>query len=202
MLNQKKLWEKLAKRNPKYYIFSDKGKDITEEDFVKSGEKDYKRLIKNDDLIPKKGKILEIGCGIGRILPFMAKDYDCAFGVDISHEMIEKAFERIGSIQNIGLIETNGSVLPFQNNSFNVIFSYLVFQHFKTIEMVEDNFKEAYRIMKYGGIMKVLVRTDKVKLESWWGGVNCDEEIPLKVGFKLIKKEQVKNYGLWLWLTK
>jgi ubiquinone/menaquinone biosynthesis C-methylase UbiE len=202
MKDQKKLWEKLAKENPKYYIFTDKGKNISEKDFIESGKRDYKRLIKDDKLVDKKGIALEIGCGIGRILPFMANDFDCAFGVDISKEMIEQAIKRIGHIKNIGLIETNGTSIPLVDESVDFIFSYLVFQHFKTIEMVRKNFNESYRILKKGGLMKVLVRTDKVSLDSWWGGVKCDEKIAEEFKFKVIKKQKVKNYGLWLWLTK
>ena len=37
----KKLWDKLAKKNSKYFINSDYGREITEEQFSKSGREDY-----------------------------------------------------------------------------------------------------------------------------------------------------------------
>lgn len=199
MNKQKELWEKLAKSNSKYYVASFKGKGITEEEFEESGREDYKNLILNDELIEKKGVILEVGCGIGRMTQFMRYDFKKVIGIDISKEMIQQAKIRLRGVE---FIETDGNTIHLSNNSIDFAFSYIVFQHFKTKEMLESNFKEVYRVLKPNGMFKVLVRSDKVDVSKWWGGVNCDEKIALEVGFKLLKKEQVKNYSLWLWLQK
>ena len=199
MDKQKQLWERLAKTNSKYYIASYKGKGITEEEFVESGREDYKNLILNDELIEKNGIILEVGCGIGRMTQFMRYDFNKVIGIDISGKMIQQAKERLRGAE---FIETDGETIPLPSNSIDFTFSYIVFQHFKTKEMLESNFKEVYRVLKKDGIFKVLVRSDKVDLSQWWGGIACDETIPISIGFKLLKKEKIKNYGLWLWLQK
>ena len=199
MNKQKELWNKLAKDNSKYYVASYKGKGITEEEFVESGREDYKNLILNDELIEKNGIILEVGCGIGRMTQFMRYDFNKVIGIDISGEMIQQAKERLRGAE---FIETDGETIPLPSNSIDFTFSYIVFQHFKTKEMLESNFKEVYRVLKKDGIFKVLVRSDKVDLSQWWGGIACDETIPISIGFKLLKKEKIKNYGLWLWLQK
>ena len=199
MNKQKELWNKLAKDNSKYYVASFKGKGITEEEFVESGREDYKNLILNDELIEKNGIILEVGCGIGRMTQFMRYDFNKVIGIDISGKMIQQAKERLRGAE---FIETDGETIPLPSNSIDFTFSYIVFQHFKTKEMLESNFKEVYRVLKKDGIFKVLVRSDKVDLSQWWGGIACDETIPISIGFKLLKKEKIKNYGLWLWLQK
>ena len=201
-MKQKDLWEKLAQKNAMYYINSDIGEGITELEFEETGRVSYEKLLKRDHLIPKGGVLLDIGCGIGRLEPFMSEEFKVVFGVDISKTMIEKAIERVGFLPNIALIETDGNFMPLNDETVDVAFSYLVFQHFKTMEMVKKNFKDVYRVLKKGGIFKVLVRSDKVRLTPWWGGVNCDEKAALESGFKLLKKRKVKNYGLWLWLQK
>lgn len=199
MNDQKKLWDKLAKRNAKYYINSDFGKGITEEEFVKSGRSDFAKYVWADKLL-KKGPFLEIGCGNGRILEHAFLWHTTTMGVDISGEMIRQARERIPGFY---LAETDGYTLPFDDDSIGTIFSYLVFQHMKTIEMVESNFREAYRVLKPSGVFKVRVRTDKLEsMDPWWAGVTCDETYPVSIGFKLLKSENVEDYGRWLWLQK
>ncbi len=200
MNKQKKLWDKLAKSNSRYYVASFKGKGITEEEFIESGREDYKNLILNDELIEKNGIILEVGCGIGRMTQFMRYDFNKVIGIDISGEMIRQAKKRLRGAE---FIETDGLTIPLPNNSIDFAFSYLVFQHFKTKEMLESNFNEVYRVLKQDRLFKVLVRTDEIKsMTSWWSGVKYDYRLVNKIGFKLLKSENVSNYGLWLWLQK
>jgi len=207
MNKQKQLWEKLAKENSRYYINSDKGKGITDEEFRDSGLNDFIDFINNDKLIPLDTTILEIGCGIGRMTEFMAYDWPEVIAVDISSEMIRQGGERLKKYSNIKFIETDGETLPVDDNSVDVVFSYLVFQHMKTEEMVEKNFREAHRVLRPGGVFKVLLRTDQQKnMEKWWTGVHYTEETAKSlydpIGFSLIKLEQVKTYAMWLWLKK
>ena len=197
-MNQKALWNKLAKENARYYINSDYGKGIDEEKFRQSGEDDYLKYVRNEWAFSKQ-PLLEIGCGNGRMTEFMRIDYQ-VLGIDISGEMIRQARERVDCVY---FAVSNGMIIPFDDNSIGSAFSYLVFQHMKTREMVESNFREVYRVLKPGGIFKVRVRTDKIdNMNKWWAGVACDETYPLSIGFHLIKKEPVENYGLWLWLEK
>ena len=199
MNNQKQLWDRLAKENSRYYINSDLGRDITEEEFIESGENDYQEYIQFDPLIKQGGIFLEIGCGTGRMTEFIAKDFR-VIATDISGEMIRQAQQRVSGVD---FMETDGDIIPLPDNSVDIVFSYLVFQHFKTKEMLVNNFKEVYRVLKRGGIFKVRVRTDKIDtMDSWWSGIDCDEGIAKDTGFFLLQKERVGNYGLWLWLEK
>ena len=207
----KKLWDKLAKSNSKYYINSDFGRGITEEQFMESGLKDYKDLIWDDIRLMNRfvcngSIVVDLGCGIGRITQFMADDFDQVYGVDISGEMIKQAKKRLKGCKNVGLVETDGWTIPLADNSIDLVFSYLVFQHFKNRKMVEANFKEVYRILKPKGMFKVRIRTDEVDKDRWWGGVEYTEQsigkLIKKVGFDLQKSEAVGDYGIWLWLEK
>ena len=213
MNKQKELWNKLAKENSKYYINSDKGKGITREQFVDSGLNDYIEHIYDDDLIMHAFRycrglvnIVDLGCGIGRISEFMADDFDNVIGLDISGEMIREASKRLIEHTNIEFIETDGKSIPLEDDSVDIVFSYLVFQHIKEREIVEKNFKEVYRVLKDEGLFKVRIRSDKVDLNKWWGGVEYTEQsigkLIKKIGFELVRTEPVGNYGFWLWLRK
>ena len=219
----KALWDKLAKENSMYYINTDKGKRITEEQFRESGRKDYLKYIIEDRFIVgrftlSEVTILEIGVGTGRIAEFMAEDFHHVIGIDISGEMIKQGKKRLGLkdttgeineggfVEGIELIETDGRTIPLPANCIDIAFSYLVFQHIKDRKMVEKNFEEVYRVLKPKGMFKVRIRSDKVNLNKWWGGVEYTEQsigkLIKRIGFELLKTEPVGNYGFWLWLEK
>jgi ubiquinone/menaquinone biosynthesis C-methylase UbiE len=209
MLDQKQLWEKLARENSRYYIDSGKGRKITEEEFRENGKRDYEEHIASDGLLatelPNFNELfmVDYGCGTGRLAEFMAKDFYEVIGIDISGEMIKQAQERLKKVKNVEFIETNGYAIQLPCNSVDFVFSFLVFQHIKTREMLENTFKEIFRILRSKGIFKVRVRIDKIdSMDAWWAGVDCDEQMAINAGFKLLRKEKVGHYGLWLWLKK
>lgn len=207
MNKQKHLWDNLAKKNSRYYINSDFGRGITETQFRKSGSKDVKKYITDDPLIELFDVAVEIGCGTGRMTEFLTDYFSKIYAVDVSKEMIEQARERLVDYDNIELIESDGYTLPVESNVADLVFSYLVFQHIKDKGVVESNFKEAFRVLKQGGLFKVRIRTDELQgLDDWWAGVWYSEkearELAEKTGFKVVKTEPVGKYGLWLWLIK
>lgn len=207
MNQQKDLWESLAKKNAKYYVYSDKGKGVSDEDFWNSGYYDYERLIGKDDLLKKAGVFLEIGCGIGRMTKAIQRIYPEVIGTDISNEMIKQAKKNVWGNNKYTFIETDGLTLPLEDNLADVAFSYIVFPHMKTREMIESNFKEVYRVLKPKGVFKVQMRKDdRDNLDQWWGGVRWNDksikELSSRIGFKLLKLEVIDHSGYWVWLQK
>lgn len=207
MNRQKDLWENLAKKNPRYYINSDYGREITEGQFRESGKKAYGKFIAQDELLKGKGIILDFGCGTGRLTEFMAKDFKKVIGVDISATMICEGKDRLKNLKNVELLEIDGASIPLPDRSVDIVFAYLVFQHIKERFMVENAFKEIYRVLTNNGIFKVLLRSDKQKnMDRWWSGVDYNEEsikiVYEKIGFRLLKISHEDRYAFWLWLQK
>ena len=135
----------------------------------------------------------------------MPQDFDKVIGIDISHEMIKQGHDRLYNVEKISLMETDGKSIPLPSESVDVVFSYIVFQHIKDREMVEESFKEVARILRENGIFKVLLRLDELKtLDNWWSGVHYNiglsRELCKRTGFKIIKRHKVKHYATWLWL--
>lgn len=100
--------------------------------------------------LKKKGKILDFGCGNGRLLEFLRKEKsDLEYqGVDISQGLIEIAREKYPNQKFI--ILQNQEKLPFKDLSFDLIIAIAVFHHFSP-EMAEKTFQELYRILKKEG---------------------------------------------------
>jgi len=203
---QKVRWERMAKRNAKYYINASKGKKITEKEFRQSGEDDYLRLLTlNGVREDVKGTFLEIGCGNGRMTEFIAQDWDKVVAVDISGEMIRQGKKRLKDFYNIEWHETDGQTVPLKDNSVDFAFSYLVFQHIKTKGMIKRNFKEVLRVLKPNGVFLVFLRHKEENMSYWSSGVAYNEAtIPeLLHGFKLLRSDYKDDcYTFWLWLKK
>jgi len=86
-------------------------------------------------------RVLEIGCGTGRLLD-LATD-----GIDRSSEMLAVAHARHPGRR---LLRCRGSATPFQAESFDAIFSMHVFMHLPKAEVVQV-LDECHRLLKPGG---------------------------------------------------
>ncbi len=111
--------------------------------------------------INKKGKLLDIGTGSGKLIQILATEngIDC-IGVDTNVEMLEEA--------KIKLKETNVSVLkieankelPFASNSFNYVTICNVLFHLEK-ENIDFMLKDAQRVLEKEGKIVVLTPTGK-----------------------------------------
>lgn len=89
------------------------------------------------------GKVLEIGCGIGRLLKPLSDIYPkCKlYGYDISQEMINRA----AKARNIKYST------EFTGSDLDLVYSMLVFQHI-TNEDKEAYIAKSYEALKTGGV--------------------------------------------------
>jgi ubiquinone/menaquinone biosynthesis C-methylase UbiE len=98
-----------------------------------------------------KDNVLELGCGTGRLLPFVADRTGTVTGIDISLSMLEVARQRINkaSLKNVQVLQGNALNMPFPDNHFDMVYSILV------INLIPDYsraFCEVRRVLKDGGV--------------------------------------------------
>src|ERR1700741_3421539 len=85
-------WDQRARENARYYVASGR-EQWTDEEYFRSGELNLQQEIltalgnvcRRKD--PKRMRVLEIGCGTGRITRALAGYFGEVFAVDISAEM-------------------------------------------------------------------------------------------------------------------
>lgn len=208
----KNKWNRLAQKNARYYVLTDQGESISEEAFRAAGQKDYEALVKNDALLRERlgdfgsKSVLEIGCGIGRITEFFSYDFAKVCGIDISESMIEKGRQRLSGRHNIRLFATDGVHYPFSEGEFDLVFSFIVFQHMPSKEIIRSNMEEIARVLKPGGIAKIQLRGAPVSKDNWFYGPSFSSGdvrslltgLPLRV----VQEEGAGERYYWIWLLK
>src|SRR5712672_1833282 len=141
-------WNKRAGEDAYYYVAFGRREQEDDEFFssaseiVKGFEWDLKRV---------RGRYaaLEIGCGPGRLMRPLAKHFREIHGVDVSDEMIKLARERLRDIPNAHAHATNGaSLAQFADQSFDFVYSYAVFQHVPSRDVVLEYMNEIPRVLK------------------------------------------------------
>ena len=213
-IKMKKEWNERTKMNPLFVIATDHSE--TEEDFWNSGIDEcndilginterYQKIIENKDT--SSMNVLEIGCGIGRILIPMRKIFGNVTGIDISSEMVQLGQKYVSDIPNCSIVENNGTDLAeFSDNSFDFCYSFIVFQHIPEKQIVENYIKEVSRILKPSCLFRFQVRgiiSTKPNEITTWDGVQftSDEihEIAKENNFEII--EEGNDGEEYYWLT-
>lgn len=101
-----------------------------------------------NNLLPKKGKVLDLPCGTGRLANFLIeRGYEVVCG-DVSEAMLKTTKDLLES--NAQIIKMNAAKIPFEDYSFNAVVQLRFYFHFKQIQ----NFlKEARRVLKNDGVL-------------------------------------------------
>lgn len=102
-------------------------------------------------------RILDFGCGNGRLLKlFPDKKIDYT-GVDISQKLVDLARNKyLEESRSFLKIDPSQPSLPFEDDFFNSVYSIAVFHHFSK-EHAEKMARELYRVIKPGGYVIVTV---------------------------------------------
>jgi ubiquinone/menaquinone biosynthesis C-methylase UbiE len=150
-------WNQRAREDAHYYVAFG-GRDQDEAEFLATANDVLRSLEAQLKRLPAKAnrrawRALEIGCGPGRLVKPLSRHFGEIHGVDVSDEMIRLARERLADIPHAHFHATNGASLAlFADDSFDFIYSYAVFQHIPSRDVVLEYMREIRRVLKPGGI--------------------------------------------------
>jgi len=212
-VKMKKEWDARARLDTLFVIATDHSQN--EDDFWRSGIDEIKSILglgssRFEKIVyqkdPKKMRVLEIGCGIGRILIPTSRIFGQAIGVDVSSEMIHKGKKYVENLQNCQIFENNGIDLSeFSDNYFDFCFSFIVFQHIPEKKIVEKYISEVSRVLKPHCLFRFQVRgtiTTKPQEITTWDGVQFSSDEIHKIAqvnnFEIIEEGNDKDEYYWL----
>ena len=148
-------WDERARKNAFHYIASWR-KEWDLESFLASGDEDIERLVVpvlgRCGLVLHGKRMLELGCGVGRMTHGFARRFETVYAFDLSPEMLYRARQIHKGQNNILWLLTNGADLAcILSDSMDFVFSYLVFQHLPEAALALQYIREMLRVLRPGG---------------------------------------------------
>jgi len=124
---------------------------------------------KNEDIYPikyaklainKDDKILEAGCGAGRVyFHYKNNGFDIE-GIEYSKNAVENILAKDAKAK---VIEGSITELPYADNSFDTILAFGLYHNIEDENEVQKAFDETYRVLKSGGRLVASVRFDSLE---------------------------------------
>lgn len=220
-------WEERARRNARHYVVT--GQQVwSDEEFYHSGEVTLEEEILNDltnicqGKDPKEMTALEIGCGAGRVTRAFAGFFGEVYAVDISREMVRQARRAVAGYPNARVFHNNGKDLAAIRRRwwnplgwgrprllFDFAFSFMVFQHIPSRDIIENYVRETGRLLRPGALFKFQVQGSphaKPGPEDSWVGAPFSEDearaMAERCGFEMRYHSGAGEQYYWLWFFK
>lgn len=207
-------WNQRARKNLHYYVAGSRREQDDAEfsasaaDVVRGLRNEIRHLRLPGATAPAL-RALEIGCGPGRIMRHLSADFTEIHGTDISDEMIRLATERLRQIPHAHVYHTKNSDLSlFPDESFDFVYSYAVFQHIPSREVVFGYLAESRRVLKPGGILRCQINGLSASFPRYdtWEGVRIPAQdvtdFAQRHDFQLLALEGVLSQYMWITCRK
>jgi 2-polyprenyl-3-methyl-5-hydroxy-6-metoxy-1,4-benzoquinol methylase len=155
----KKDWDRLAHVDAEWSIVSRIGRrrrdrtPWTRAEFLATGEVDAREILQKIGMESVEGlRILEVGCGAGRLLRAFAQRGAVVTGVDVSPRMLELAAGNCEEFRNnVSLYNGDGETLKdISDNTFDIVYTWHVLQHVPDRKVVMRLIGEIHRALKAG----------------------------------------------------
>jgi cyclopropane fatty-acyl-phospholipid synthase-like methyltransferase len=219
-------WDRRAQENARHYVATGQ-EEWTDEEFFAAGEQELQDQVFNDlenicqGRDPKTMKVLEIGCGAGRVTRALARFFGEVYAVDISRNMVRQARRAVAEFPNAHIFRNNGRDLQAVRRRWwhrfgiggkleiDFAFSCLVFQHIPSRAVIESYVSEVNRLLKPDGLFKFQVQgntDEEPNLDDSWIGYWFNPEDARKLaadnGFELRFDWGAGSQYYWLWFFK
>jgi SAM-dependent methyltransferase len=209
-------WNRRAREDAKWSVNTYK-RDQTDEEFFRQGEREVQDRVRDDlDLLcagrdPGTLRLLEIGCGVGRMTRPLAAIFGEVVATDVAGEMVRRCRESVAGLANVTCFETSGyDFRDFPEASFDVVFSAYVYQHVPSPEVIRAGLSDAFRVLRPGGVMFFMVNgveagEGAAHGDTWAGAMFPESEVRalgVRLGARLRGVRGAGRQYLSVWWTK
>jgi SAM-dependent methyltransferase len=205
----KSTWEDLGRNDPLWAVLTDPerrhgGWQVDE--FLATGVgpvNDVLELLANAGL-SLGDRVLDFGCGAGRLSNALAEHTKTVVGIDIAQSMIDEA-NRINRRQDrVGFVSYDGHRLPFDDETFDSAVSLISIQHSPPAVQLAC-LVELQRVVRAGGVLVLQIPTrpatpTMVPAKSRQARIELvDVPSPVGVGQVVPVRATVTNLGAHTW---
>jgi SAM-dependent methyltransferase len=219
-------WDRRALENARHYVATGQT-EWSDEEFFATGEQEVQEHILNDlgnicqGRDPQAMKVLEIGCGAGRVTRALGRFFGEVYAVDISRHMVRQAQRAVAEFPNVKIFRNNGRDLSAvrrrwwhrgglgESLQLDFAFSCLVFQHIPSHIIIRSYLSEVNRLLKPGALFKFQVqgdlKTQPAPGDTWVGPCFSPQDARLLAessGFELRYEWGEGSQYYWLWFFK
>ncbi|MDA1036163.1 MAG: class I SAM-dependent methyltransferase [Chloroflexi bacterium] len=152
-------WDERTRAN---WIKAIVGRDLPTDEFWAGGSElleDSLRTLSDMGITPGHGVAVDFGCGAGRITLPLARHFDQVTGLDVSPEMADLARTYLAGAPNASIDVIEGESIPLPDNSVDFLWSWAVFQHLPSNNLMERILDEVCRVLKPNGVLFIEVPT-------------------------------------------
>lgn len=212
--NMRRDWDQRAKENARHYVATGQ-QNWSDDEFFQSGEASAAGDILNDTenvfqgRDPKQMRVLEIGCGAGRVTRALGRIFGEVHAVDVSGEMVRQAQAAVADMPHVHIYQNNGcdlQVIPALE--FDFAYSFIVFQHIPSREIIENYVREVHRLLRPGALFKFQVQGYPLESspdQTWLGAPFSEEQarqMADRCGYELRFSHGAGEQYFWLWFFK
>jgi SAM-dependent methyltransferase len=219
-------WDRRAAENARFYVATGQ-QEWSDEEFFASGRAAFEQHIASDlenvcqGRDPREMSVIEIGCGAARVTRALAGFFGKVYAVDISRRMVRLARRALKNSPNAQVFRNNGKDLSCVRthwwNRFGTggkvqvdfAFSYIVFQHIPSREIIENYVREVNRLLRMGGLFKFQVQGSSLivvqEQDTWVGAPFSPDdarEMARRCGFEMRYHQGEETQEFWLWFFK
>jgi SAM-dependent methyltransferase len=150
-------WVRLGEEDPLWAVYVDadkRGGRWDPEQFLATGRADVAASaswLTELGVGPRWGRVLDFGCGAGRLSQALAEHADEVVGVDVSPPMLDVARELDASGRCAFVLNESQDLGQFTASSFDLVYSELVLQHLPA-PVIDGYLAEFVRVLRPGGV--------------------------------------------------
>lgn len=208
-------WDRRARENHRHYIVNSQT-DWSDEEFWLSGDQTiaYYVLTDMDNICQRRNplemRVLDFGCGAGRVTHALAKVFGEVHGVDISREMVRIAKNELKDVSNVRIHHSNGTDLDVLPDAlFDFAFAFSVFHHVPSKAAIADCIREVGKHLRPGDLFKFEVQGafnfEPPKDDTWLGTPLSETDvigIAEQTGFESRYRVGAGRESYWQWFFR
>lgn len=161
-------WEQRALANPLYYVDATR-EEWTDKEFYARGRELVELVvdpaIAHLGIEPSGMRVLDIGCGAGRLAEGLAARFGEVWGLDISERMLGEARQRC-PVKARWVLGDGTSLAGIPDESVDYAISYEVLQHVPHPSVAFSYVREVGRVLRPGGGFQLHLRSGSDSLRQ------------------------------------
>lgn len=167
-------WELNARTDPYWAILTRpdrRNRRWQKDEFFATGREivqHHLRLLDQKGVAYTRGRVLDFGCGVGRLSQALAREFDQVVGLDVSDQMLMLARANLAGQANVHYVKNLRPDLGmFRNGEFDFVYTLITLQHMPPA-LARAYLAEFVRVLRPDGVAFFQIIVDRKKASLFW----------------------------------